>query len=113
MGCSRDSNCLKISKIVYPSLEGDIDASTSNINNQIEAIIDSLSALYIPDDYLGNKVKENLSEICEGLTSDRESIDSFSSSIDNFISQKINEHEGHYNAWKQAQQKKLETEQEQ
>jgi len=108
MGCNRDNNCLKIAKDTYPSLQSDIDNSVSNINNQIDATIESLSNLYIPDDYLGNKVKDKIKEICDELTTDEENVKSFSSNVNNHIKQKISEHQTHYDRWKEKEQKRLE-----
>lgn len=107
MGCNRDSGCLKLAKSVYPSLQESVSSSVNNINNQIEELLGTLSNLYIPEDYLGNKVKEELTEICEGLEGVKGNVDSFSGSIDTFISQRINEHQIHYNNWRQSQQKRL------
>ena len=104
MGCNKDSGCLKIANNTYPGLKSEIDGSMTSIKGQLESIVDELNGLTIPDDYLGSKVKAQISSICGNFSSDMDSITAEKNSIDIFIGKKIIEHQKHYNAWKFQQQ---------
>ena len=109
MSCNRDSGCLNIARSIYPGLKGEIDSSISNVNNQVEEILGELSSLTIPEDYLGNKVKMKLDEICSGFETDKSELSAAKANINAFIDGKIQEHYSHYNEW-QRLQKKMEEE---
>ena len=105
MACNKDSGCLKIANSTYPGLKTEIDSSSTAITDNIQSVIDELSALSVPDDYLGEKVSSRLKTICTELTSDIASVKTMNSSIDGFIDEKITEHTNHYNAWKREQER--------
>lgn len=106
MGCNRDDGCLNIARNTYPNLLSGIDNSTLFINNQINDVIEELNSLIIPNDYLGNKVKEKLDEINENLNNDVSELNTFKNNINSFIEKKIKEHEKHYIDWQNMQEKK-------
>ena len=105
MSCNRDSGCLNIAKSVYPGLKGEINSSISNVNSQISEIVGELSSLVIPEDYLGNKVRTKLSEICSGFESDKSELNSAKADVNVFIDSKIKEHYGHYYEWQRIKDK--------
>lgn len=106
MGCNRDYNCYSIAKDVYPNLKKDIDESIKKTSTGINDIVDELSILTIPEDYLGTKVKEKVDEMKEFYSEDISELGSFNKAIDNFINEKIREHQGHYQEWKRQQELK-------
>lgn len=108
MSCNRDSGCLNIARSIYPGLKGEINSSISSVNNQVDGIIGNLSSLAIPDDYLGNKVKSKLEEICTGFETDKSELNSAKANVNAFIDSKIKEHYGHYYEWQRIKDKEEE-----
>ena len=64
-----------------------------------------LNGLYIPDDYLGTKIKSKLEIIDSDLDNCNTSLLNESSNINAFIDEKINEHSNHYITWLSSQKK--------
>jgi len=110
MGCNRDSNCYTIARKVYPELKTDISDSIDKTSVELNEIVDELNTLKIPEDYLGEKVKEKIDEMKDYFTSDISDLKLFDNAIERFINEKINEHEEHYQNWKITQEKKKEEE---
>ena len=106
MACNKDFECLRISNAIYPNLKNDINGSVNMVTNNISETVSILETLYIPEDYLGNKVKNQIQVICGNLDEDISNINMFNSNINEFINEKIIEHKRHYNTWKLAQEKK-------
>ena len=104
MGCNRDSGCLKLYSVTYPNLESEINTSISSADGEINEIISELSNLYVPDDYLGNKVQNRLQEICNSFSEDSDKLKTEKNKINSFINTKIEEHRQHYNSWQKAQE---------
>ncbi len=100
MACSRDSGCLTIAKRIYPELQSKINNSTNTVKTGMNEIIEVLDELFIPQDYLGTRVKEKIDEICEDLGNDV--------NINDFIVSKIKEHKKHYELWHEKQEEVLE-----
>ena len=105
MSCNRDDGCLKIAESTYPSLQSEINTSVNSINTELSDVVSSLQSLTIPDDYLGEKVKDRITSITASLGDDQSSVDAINSELDSFISEKITEHTEHYNEWLQEQER--------
>ena len=103
MGCNKDSNCLNIYSKVYPNAKDSIGSSISTIKGELNDIESKLNELFIPNDYLGSKVKEQLKEISINLQEDESSLDSLKKSINTFVDTQIKTHKGHYDNWKKQQ----------
>ena len=104
MACNKDSGCLEIARTTYPGLRSDIDSSFESINSGLNEIIDGLSGLSTPDDYLGAKIQERLTAIASSFSESAASAASAQSGIDVFIDGKIEEHQEHYDEWKRQQE---------
>ena len=103
MGCNRDSRCINIANVTYPKLQGEINSSIKTITSSLNEITSELSALTIPEDYLGQKVKKQLESIVSNLDSDQGNIVDAGGTVGMFIGKRVEEHRNHYNAWKRAQ----------
>ena len=107
MACGYNANCWRIANSIYPSLKDEISGSINATNKDINGIVDELSSLQIPDDYLGEKVKSKIEDICLNLNNDSKDIKAINGNIDGFIESKILEHQGHYNDWKIEEDRKI------
>lgn len=108
MACGKNEECLNIANNIYPNLQSEINSSINTITSSVNEIISGLSSLTIPDDYLGTKVKSRIITICSNLSSDIGEISSINGSINSFVSEKIKEHQKHYEEWKKEQERILE-----
>ncbi|MBO7517905.1 MAG: hypothetical protein J6T31_02210 [Methanobrevibacter sp.] len=106
MGCGRDNNCLRIANTTYPGLLSQINSNFSAISKSGSEVIDALSELVIPNDYLGTRVRSELKEITNLISEDLSRLSSESSNISSFVKEKISEHKQHYSTWQYMQQKK-------
>ena len=104
MSCGNDSGCFNISK-KYIDDKNSIDSYGNNIISYINEASSTVSTLDIPNDYLGSRVKEKISEIIDSFSSDLESISSFINNVGGFATEKSKEHLDHYNKWKSEQER--------
>lgn len=104
MGCNKDSRCLTIANNTYPELQNEINSSIKTITSLLNDITSELNILQIPEDYLGEKVKKELELITSNLSNDQIDIASLNGNIGMFIGRKIEEHQSHYNIWKNDQE---------
>ena len=95
MACGGE-RCREIYQNIYPKLQEEITSSVNNVNNGIDSIIDELSALVIPDDYLGGKVRTNVESIVNSFSSDKAAIASEQGNINQHIANNIAKHKQHY-----------------
>ena len=102
MGCNHDEGCYRISKN-YDSYSSEIDEKLTVGMNDINEIMDIINQYDIPDDYLGNKVKENIKNIIENFTDDTNDISNLMADIKNFTAEKSKIHMQHYYDWKEEQ----------
>lgn len=98
MACNKDSHCKTIADN-YPSLLAPVEDSISKITGSISEISGGLGGLSIPDDYLGTKVKSRVQRICAYFEANSRQVSMLGSKISNFVSEKITEHNKHYNDW--------------
>ncbi len=99
MGCSHDNGCYAISK-KYDSDGEEIEKSLTDGMNEINEIIDILNGFDIPpEDYLGQKIIENIKEINQNLSDDNEEISNVITDIKNFTAEESALHMKHYNDW--------------
>ena len=110
-GHGRGPGCYELYKNYYPTERDKIDASVSEIQNDITKIVEDLNALVIPEDYLGDKVKGQLKDICALLEADKDSIKVEDINIRNKIAGFIETHMIHETEY-QSYRASLETEEE-
>ena len=106
MGCNRDSGCYTLAKSTYPKLQSDANGAITAAKNDINSVIQNLQGVYVPGDYLGNKVKVKIDELCKGFDGNISELSTISGGINTFVSGKITEHENHYNDWKRREEEK-------
>ena len=106
MSCSRDSGCKIIAERTYPSLKDEINSEFETISSDVMDVLNELSGLVIPDDYLGSRVKDRLNKIGANLSNDAMKVKSAKSDVNTFIDARINEHTIHYQEW-EAEQERL------
>lgn len=100
MSCNKDEDCYRIYIKEYPSYLGTIDPAIRSIKTQIEEVETSLTGLSLPDDYLGNKIKDKLDILISDIDSDKSSISAETTAIRSHIITKRAEHKEHYEEWK-------------
>ncbi len=106
MGCNRDDKCLKIAQEKYPTRLNEINNDFKVLNTSLSEIETSLKELSIPDDYIGEKTKESINLILSSFSEDKKNNDAINNDIKSFVDEKINEHKGHYNKWKQREEER-------
>ena len=104
MGCNKDYNCFNLYRNVYPSAKYDINHSFKTIFYSNDDIIKVLKQLEIPEDFLGDKIRENLDKIIGDSLDDKNDLEMFQQKTNRFIDDKIEEHKYHYNEWKYMQE---------
>jgi hypothetical protein len=103
MSCSRDEYCNTIANN-YSIRKDNIGNSLKNIKENISTVDEILNGFIIPNDYIGEKVKEKIKKITEELNINCEDVDLIKQDIDSFVTEKENEHREHYHTWKQKQE---------
>ena len=96
MECHKNAGCFRIYHDIYPTAKESINSSINKIIESITDIESTLSELYVPDDYLGEKVKREIGKINECFDSDKKSINKAYDSIKSDIDTYINVHKQHY-----------------
>lgn len=104
MSCSKDSNCLKISND-YDNYMSEIFHNGTNITNKLSDVSSSLSLFDIPNDYIGSKVMNKISQIDSLLANDSENTNGMINNINAFASLKSEEHLKHYKEWQIMQER--------
>ncbi len=99
MGCNRNRDCKEIYETTYPTLRGYVNSGIDSINKYASETVTRLQGLYIPDDYLGNKLKDKIEELNTKLNTDLDSLSSGKDSVDSFVDRMIEEHRQHYKDW--------------
>ena len=88
-------DCKYMYETYYPTKRSSINGLGSEVVGNIDKIVGDLSALAVPEDYLGAKVKKQLEDICSSFESDKVELKSSSQLIDDLISHLIKMHKGH------------------
>ncbi len=104
MSCNKDNRCRKIANN-YASSSGNINNNFNDINLTVNEVIESLNSLNIPGDYVGEKTMEAIKTINGNLNSNLEEVNGSKENINNFINEKIKEHNRHYRDWCDEQDK--------
>ncbi len=102
MACNKDGNCKDIAND-YVSKKGSINGNLNSMKSHVSSISSALNGFNVPNDYIGNKVVAKIRNISSDLSSAEGDIETFKASVNGFIDQKKEEHMGHYNTWKAAQ----------
>lgn len=105
MACGGE-RCREIYQNIYPRLQNEISSSISQVNNGIDSIIDGLSALVIPDDYLGAKVKDRVQSIVQSFDSDKVVLKGEEGKISQHIALNIAKHKQHYSDYLKSLEEK-------
>ena len=100
MSCNQDEGCKNIYSVIYPSYKSSIDSSIDELSNSVLEVSNVLKELYIPDDYLGNKIQTKIDELYKKFNSSIEELSTEKANIDTFIDDKVIVHKYHYNTWK-------------
>ncbi len=98
MNCNKDERCLYIAK-EYAKAESELEENFKLLKNEMTDINDKIVELKVPDDYLGSKVINELSKIKDNIESDIKNIDITKPQVIDFVLNKQNEHQNHYNNW--------------
>ena len=104
MGCNKNEGCKYIYSNEYPTEKSSIDSAIDEVTTQISETSTTLKELFIPDDYLGNKLKTKLEKLCLDLDTDNNNLLLEKGNIDTFINEKIEEHHRHYDDWVRNQE---------
>ena len=96
-------NCLSIAND-YINKKSSLNSSLNSMKENITNASDTLNSLSVPEDYIGNKVKQKLESIHNELVADAEIVGNFNKEISGFVDQKVTEHRNHYHNWRMAQE---------
>ena len=99
MQCNKDDKCLTIYKIYYPEWQKSIGGYVASANNVLTNILDPLGGLVIPNDYLGEKVKSQIQDLCRNFKNDSINLGNEGKIISNKINDFISIHQNHYRTW--------------
>ena len=111
MACNHDSGCNSLANIKYPTKRTKLVGELNKISTDLDTILGEINGIsaIVPDDYVGQKVKEKISEgLLKDIAACQNDVAAEKSKIETFIGQKIDEHQGHYREWKRKQEAKVE-----
>lgn len=111
MACNHDSGCNSLANIKYPAKRTKLVGELNKISTDLDTILGEINGIagIVPDDYVGQKVKEKISEgLLKDITNVQNEVEEEKTLIGNFIEQKIDEHQEHYREWKRKQEAKVE-----
>ena len=100
MSCNKDSGCKELYSVTYPNLRSNINNGFNEVSKDASEVEKEIKKLYIPDDYLGNKLQTKIDEL---LSTEQ-------SNVNTHIDEKIEEHQNHYNDYLASLEPASETE---
>lgn len=111
MACNHDSGCNSLANIKYPTKRTKLVGELNKISTDLDTILGEINGIsaIVPDDYVGQKVKEKISEgLLKDIDNVQNDVEAEKTLIGTFIEQKIDEHQEHYREWKRKQEAKVE-----
>lgn len=111
MACNHDSGCNSLANIKYPAKRTKLVGELNKISTDLDTILGEINGIaeIVPDDYVGQKVKEKISEgLLKDIANVQNDVEEEKTLIGNFIEQKIDEHQEHYREWKRKQEAEVE-----
>lgn len=111
MACSRNENCHNIANDYKGKIE-DIKNDCRAISSILEDDKSSLTTYQLPDDYLGDIIREELETIKSSIDDKIIKVNDYKIDVTSFVNNKIVEHDKHYEEWCKQQRKLLETQDE-
>ena len=105
MSCNKDEYCKTIVDN-YKEQIGELNSGFSSIENSLNNMNSSFNSLSIPDDYLGSKVKDAISNMSKGFGELNMTISNCKKDAISFAEEKKSEHQLHYDEWLQRKEEK-------
>lgn len=101
--CNRNETCQWIANTYYPNIKNEKNEIISDINKNLNES-KLLMEKFVTDennleDYLGIKFNEEVTELSKELNTLTDDINTYSSNLDNEISNAINNHYSHYHSY--------------
>ena len=110
MSCNKDSGCKELYSVTYPNLRSNINNGFNEVSKDASEVEKEINKLYIPDDYLGNKLQTKIDELLLNLNTNLELLSTEQSNVNTHIDEKIEEHQNHYNDYLASLEPASETE---
>lgn len=107
MSCNKDENCRNIANY-YQNISKNVKNSYVKIYGEIGEVAEKLSMQVIPEDYLGEKIKDKLEKLKLVYEENIEIMSITEKQMMSFIDEKRIEHKKHFNEWFEQQIKEKE-----